>query len=353
MEKHATSNDVARLAGVSQATVSYVLNNKQGQTITLETREKVLKAARLLDYMPSRAARALRSVRTNCVTVSMNKNTMIPRYAQVLEGARGVLEPEGYRLLLCTDALSPNGYPDYLSRQIFHRADGILYIGADGKEPRPSALEYILDHDIPFVAYDSCRDQKQISSVNLDYFTGARQATAYFLSLGGKALAYLRPDIDMEQERQREAGVRAAVRDCPGATLEVFSDFFPANSQLDGGVITERLRALEHPFREFFLRAQTSVPPGTRFISSWGPWAQPMRQFLPPDAEAPAILSLAYSGPVPAGYPDPLLLCCSLPNHMAGQACARLLLERLSGKGEPRQVLLCPAINRPGAPEIY
>lgn len=78
-----------------------------------------------------------------------------------------------------------------------------------------------------------------------------------------------------------------------------------------------------------------------------------MRQLLPPDAEAPAILSLAYSGPVPAGYPDPLLLCCSLPNHMAGQACARLLLERLSGKGEPRQVLLCPAINRPGAPEIY
>ena len=49
MEKRATSKDVARLAGVSQATVSYVLNNKQGQTITLETREKVLKAARLLD----------------------------------------------------------------------------------------------------------------------------------------------------------------------------------------------------------------------------------------------------------------------------------------------------------------
>jgi len=62
-----TSADVAREAGVSRATVSYVLNNTPHQTIPPETRRRVLDAAARLDYAPSAAARTLRSGRSDVV----------------------------------------------------------------------------------------------------------------------------------------------------------------------------------------------------------------------------------------------------------------------------------------------
>ena len=61
--KQATSLDVAKLAGVSRTTVSFVLNDVQGVKITEETRQRVLEAARDLDYYPTAAARSLASGR--------------------------------------------------------------------------------------------------------------------------------------------------------------------------------------------------------------------------------------------------------------------------------------------------
>jgi DNA-binding LacI/PurR family transcriptional regulator len=65
--RRVTSADVARAAGVSRATVSYVLNNTPHQSIPADTRRRVLDAATLLDYAPSAAARALRSGRSDVV----------------------------------------------------------------------------------------------------------------------------------------------------------------------------------------------------------------------------------------------------------------------------------------------
>src|SRR6185312_9765886 len=65
--RRVTSADVARLAGVSRATVSYVLNETPGQTISISTRGRVLDAAARLGYAPSAAARTLRTGRSDVV----------------------------------------------------------------------------------------------------------------------------------------------------------------------------------------------------------------------------------------------------------------------------------------------
>lgn len=69
--RRATSADVAREAGVSRATVSFVLNDTPGQSIPESTRRRVLDAARTLRYQPSAAARALRSGRSDLVLFLM------------------------------------------------------------------------------------------------------------------------------------------------------------------------------------------------------------------------------------------------------------------------------------------
>lgn len=70
MEKKVTVKDVAREAGVSVATVSYIMNNRTDQKISEETRKKVLQIANLLNYRPSHAAISLATGKTNIIGVS-------------------------------------------------------------------------------------------------------------------------------------------------------------------------------------------------------------------------------------------------------------------------------------------
>lgn len=70
MEKKVTVKDVAREAGVSVATVSYIMNNRTDQKISSETRKKVLQIANLLNYRPSHAAISLATGKSNVIGVA-------------------------------------------------------------------------------------------------------------------------------------------------------------------------------------------------------------------------------------------------------------------------------------------
>ncbi len=70
MEKKVTVRDVAREAGVSVATVSYIMNDRKDQKISEDTRKKVLQIANLLNYRPSHAAKSLATGKTNLIGLS-------------------------------------------------------------------------------------------------------------------------------------------------------------------------------------------------------------------------------------------------------------------------------------------
>ena len=114
MAKRVTLKDIARAADVTTATVSYVINNTPGQSIAAETRERVLRAARELNYVPNSAARALRRRRSGCVGVVAKKNLAVPRFSQTIRGIQSRLEDVGYNLLLCTNKVKTAGMSDYL-----------------------------------------------------------------------------------------------------------------------------------------------------------------------------------------------------------------------------------------------
>lgn len=78
MNKKATVRDVAREAGVSTATVSYIMNDRQDQKISPETRKKVLQIANLLNYRPSHAAKSLATGRNNIIGIAYSPNPKTP-----------------------------------------------------------------------------------------------------------------------------------------------------------------------------------------------------------------------------------------------------------------------------------
>lgn len=98
--RRVTSADVAREAGVSRTTVSYVLNNTAHQKIPKETRQRVLEAASRLAYAPSAAARALRTGRTDTVLCLLPDWPISPTIGALLEHLSAALAADGLMLVV-------------------------------------------------------------------------------------------------------------------------------------------------------------------------------------------------------------------------------------------------------------
>lgn len=97
--KRVTSADVAREVGVSRATVSYLLNNTPGQTISEETRRRVLEAAERLGYTPNRNARALRLGRSDIVLLPLGDAPLSHVFGHVINACSAALNRQGFTLV--------------------------------------------------------------------------------------------------------------------------------------------------------------------------------------------------------------------------------------------------------------
>ena len=104
-----TSVDVAREAGVSQSTVSFVLNNTRGQTIPEETRRRVLEAAKKLDYRPRASARSLAAGRSDVVLLALPGLPISANLSRFIEQLAAALAEHG--LSLVTHLAEGHGRP--------------------------------------------------------------------------------------------------------------------------------------------------------------------------------------------------------------------------------------------------
>jgi DNA-binding LacI/PurR family transcriptional regulator len=104
-----TSKDVAREAGVSQSTVSFVLNGTPGQTIPEETRRRVLDAAKKLDYRPRASARSLAAGRSDVVLLALPGVAISANLSGFIEQLAGALAEHG--LSLVTHLAEGHGRP--------------------------------------------------------------------------------------------------------------------------------------------------------------------------------------------------------------------------------------------------
>jgi DNA-binding LacI/PurR family transcriptional regulator len=104
-----TSTDVARQAGVSQTTVSFVLNGTRGQTIPEETRRRVLAAAKELDYRPRASARSLAAGRSDVVLLALPGLPISANLSRFIEQLAAALAEHG--LSLVTHLAEGHGRP--------------------------------------------------------------------------------------------------------------------------------------------------------------------------------------------------------------------------------------------------
>lgn len=128
--KRPTTYDVARVSGLSRATVSYVLNDTPGQTIPESTRQRVLDAAKGLGYTPMASARSLRRGRSDIVLFLVPEWSLGHPFTRILERLSVVLAESGLTLVI---HIRPRSLPlSELWRTISPAA--VMYLGSLGAQ---------------------------------------------------------------------------------------------------------------------------------------------------------------------------------------------------------------------------
>lgn len=326
-----TLKDIATAAGVTTATVSYVINDTPGQSITDETRERVLRVAHELRYVPNSAARALRRNRSGCVGVVAKKNLAVPRFSQTIRGIQSTFEDLGIMILLCTNKVKQDGMSDYLRAYYEGRVDGIIFLGKDNVGPSPESIELIERDSIPFVAFDCQLSSNAFSSVDFDYRNGARLLAEQLVKRAPRRVLYVRPQMDTAQEAQRTEGLHDVFDEHP--EIELIEAAVPITlDNLDTWDLRYSVGATDEGERltqEFLDTVRTASAPleaGDAFIASWSGWSEPVRARFRQRRIITA--ELANNGESHF-YPD---YYTRLPNFDAGVACANEILGRIEGK---------------------
>jgi LacI family transcriptional regulator len=185
-----TIRDVAKRAGVSIATVSFVLNKRQGQAISDTVTERVWRAARQLNYRPNASAAGLARRRTrNLALVFYREPNMISNgfYSFVIQGAVAAAMEAEYNLLFSYVHERYRSHAD-LPRVIREsNTEGVLLI----REVHPRMIADIQALGLPVVAIDQYPRVTAVDTLEIDNRTGGALAARHLLELGHGRVAVL------------------------------------------------------------------------------------------------------------------------------------------------------------------
>lgn len=201
-----TIRDIARLAQVSTATVSFVINQK-GKVSEL-LRQRVLDAMKTLDYHPDHVARSLKVRRTHTIGVVI-PDVSAPFFAEVMGGIEDEARKLGYSVIFCNTKQDPELESQNLDILYSRRVDGVLissHIVRAG-EGR------LANRRFPTVFFDRTPPGFSGAAVVSDNMEASRKATSYLIDLGHTQIAIITGSLEIPLCTARLEGFRQALQD--------------------------------------------------------------------------------------------------------------------------------------------
>ncbi len=326
--KRVTSLDVAKRAGVSRTTVSFVLNNVTSMQISEETRERVRQAARELHYVPDAAAQALASGRSKTIGLLLARHPHVIAsdmfLTQLLEVLVREVNQNGMRMLLQV-VEDFEKRESYLELVRSNSIDGILY---SGPRIEDAALSSLVEHGVPTVLMGTLPGSSYYS-VDVDNRAAARRATAHLAALGHTRVACLtNAGVSYSAAVDRLQGYKDAL-EAAGLALNPdfirFGDFSPESGYFQMKQILD-----------------ASPPPSAVFVASDVVAFGAMQAIRERGMRIPEDIALVGFDDVPVSrYIEPSLTTMQLPVvELARQACAMVVCLVRGGKPAQPQILL-------------
>lgn len=202
-----TIRDVARLANVSVATVSRVIN--KNSNVSNNTKQRVDKAIKELGYKPNSIAKGLASKKTRTLALILPdiSNPFFGELARAVEDSAALKD---YTVILCNtenDVMKEKGYIEKMKGRF---VDGILFAGHTLQEPEILTLE---KEEIPIIVLDRAPGKNLCSVVRSDNRAGARLAIQHLLDIGCKKIAHIYGPQKAATAKERLLGYEDMVGD--------------------------------------------------------------------------------------------------------------------------------------------
>ena len=323
-----TSFDIAALAGVSQPTVSRALSGNP--SVSEETRNKVLAAARELHYTVDKNASGLRRRQSRTIALLFFEDptpddTLInPFYLSMVGSLTRACAKQGYDLLISFQQLSSDWHVDYEDSR---KADGILLLGyGDYLTARPR-LEQLVDQGTHFVRWGAAAAGQVGTTVGSDNAQGGYLAGQHLVERGRKAIAFLGTiSEDCPEFVERWTGYRRALNEA-GLEQDDRLRIDAAPSEEAGRAAAVRLLEQGVPFDSIFATSDLVALGAMRALHEAG-----IR--IPEDVSIVGFDDLAA-----ARLAEPPLTTISQDTRHAGEVLVETLISKLE-EHAPESVLL-------------
>ncbi|GAA4594664.1 hypothetical protein GCM10023194_62200 [Planotetraspora phitsanulokensis] len=315
---------VAELAGVSATTVSHTLNGRR--PVADSTRRRVLDAIERLGYRPNVLARGLRTSRSQTIGLVIPDITN-PFYPALARGLQDVLGPAGYdEIISNTDGdrgMERAAIEQMIARQVDGLAFAVFHTHAEDLLPA-------IEAGIPVVRLGGRLVQEGVDVVHSDDEGGAAEAARYLLERGYRRIGFVCGPEAEGPAAERVAGYRAALAEAAAPAdprLVVHTHFSRAGGREGAAALLD----LPEP-PDAVLCANDIMAIGALETAA-------RRGLRVPDDLA----VMGFDDIEAAGLISPGLTTMANPAREIGQACARLLLDRLSGQAAGYREVVIPA----------
>ena len=228
-KKKVTSSDIAHAAGVSQATVSMILNKKYNVSFSKETIRKVEQIAEEMGYeVPKRKTR--RESRKEKLIVVFCSNLTNPYYVMLLQGIESRAKEQGYGLFVCNTQRDLKMEERYLRMMHELKPLGIIYTC----NPSHCFMDTIeeLAEKIPIVIINNQNEHLNVDAVELDNSKLGRMMAKHLLELGHRKVAYIAPPLTTRQ-KQRSKRVEGFLKEFDAVGLKDNVIIKAANESID------------------------------------------------------------------------------------------------------------------------
>ncbi|WP_289487471.1 LacI family DNA-binding transcriptional regulator [Fictibacillus enclensis] len=199
-----SSRDVAKIAGVSQATVSRVMNSPE--KVKPDTRIKVLNAMEQLNYYPDSIARSMKNGRTFNIGLIIG-GLSNPFFAETAEIIIKTAGKYNCHVTLCVTEEIPWKMDESIDLLITKRVDGVI-IGSVGRD---DPIHRLKNNNIPFVLYNRRRDREDEDYVIQDNLKGGFDAVSHLIRLGHTKIGALHGPVAFDTVEERMKGYYEAL----------------------------------------------------------------------------------------------------------------------------------------------
>lgn len=334
--KRASSRDVARLAGVSQATVSHVINGRDAAKghVSEETRARVLAAIEKLGYQPNATARTLRTQRSGLVAL-LTPDLTNPFYPLLAQAVQDVLLEHDYELLIYNSRGDARLESRFLDKIVQRGAEGVIVVAWHLTRAH---VDQVLNAGMGFVSVGGDFGHPAISIVASRDHRGAKDAVRHLVRNGHRRIAHIAGDHATLPGRLRMEGYLAALSDAgidADTSLIVQSDFLRGSA----APLARALMTSEHPPTAIFAANDTMAVDAMIAVQGLG-----LR--VPED-----VAVVGYDDTTDAQLARPQLTTLRQPIEAMGKAAAHVLIRAITDPTAPptRTILDCALIVRESA----